>query len=112
MINPGLTMLILGVAVLFGPAAPCRASSPGASAGEQWRLGFIEGSIRSNPHLREFGIAVNILENGRIALDGAVNSTSAKALAEQIAINVSHEEVIENRLQIEEPAASAGSEPD
>jgi len=104
MINPGLMMLIVGATLTVWPDASCHAK--GVTQGTQWQQGFIEGSIRSNPHLREFEIEV-VIEDDHLALEGSVDSTSARALAEQIAINVSKVARVDNRLKIVKPATLA-----
>lgn len=96
-------MLIFGAALVMCPIGSCRADDESAHDKKQWQRGFVEGSIRSNPHLREFAIEVDI-EKDRISLTGIVDSSSARALAEQIAINVSDMKQVENRLRIVKPA--------
>lgn len=81
------------------------AADQGSRDGE-WRQGYLEGALASNPYLRDSRIHV-VVEENRIRLAGSATSLAAKALAEQIALNAPGIEAVENRLNIVPVATEA-----
>ncbi len=63
------------------------------------RTGLIEGAIQSSPHLRGSSINVSILDSV-VILSGATDSSVAKSLAEQLALNVKGVDKVQNQLVV------------
>lgn len=99
MTDQKLLLLVAGTILLAAFEATSGSSVETRSNDGEWRQGYLEGSIQSNPHLRHSRIDI-ATDGGNVRLAGLVRSPAAKALAEEIALSAPGVTGVENRIEI------------
>lgn len=103
-----LPLAVMLAGVLSVPAAYIHAASPSSTDGqtlksnakEGWQEGRVEGAILFNNNLSALDINVEVHSQTAI-LSGFVDSTTAKSLAEQVALGVDGITAVENKLVVD-----------